>query len=119
MMTVNQNEYVKKIKEGYQERPATKIDELRRTDKKAKRPAKIFAYIFGTVGSLVLGTGMCLAMGVIGASLPFALPIGVAVGCVGIAAVSVNYFIYKAILKSRKRKYADKILTLSGEIMNI
>lgn len=32
--------------------------------------------------------------------------------------VAVNYFIYKAILKSRKRKYADQVMSLSDELLN-
>jgi hypothetical protein len=53
-------------------------------------------------------------MGVV--SAPMGL--GVAVGVVGIAMVVANYFFYKAILKSRKKKYATEILKLSDEILN-
>ena len=118
MTTVNENDYVNKLKEDYQGRPVTKMDELRNLDKRVKRPAKIFSYTFGAVSSLILGTGMCLAMGVIGTALSFAMPLGIVIGVVGIAMACANYFIYKAILASRKRKYADKILSLSEEIIN-
>ena len=93
----------------------TKIDELKALDKKVKLPADIFAYIFGSIGSLVLGTGMCLAMGVIGNGLM--IP-GIIIGCAGILAVSINYFVRNNILKSRKKKYADKIIELSDGILN-
>ena len=43
---------------------------------------------------------------------------GIAVGAVGIVAVCVNYFIYKAIIKRRKNKYSDQILKLSDELLN-
>lgn len=66
------------------------------------------------IGALVLGTGMCLAMEIIGNLMP----LGVAVGIAGIAMVSVNYFIYKAILRSGKKKYADEVIALSNDLLN-
>ena len=46
------------------------------------------------------------------------LPLGIVVGIVSIAMVSVNYFIYKAILKARKSKYSAEILNLTDELLN-
>ena len=46
-----------------------------------------------------------------------AMPIGICVGVVGLAMVSVNYFIYKSILKRRKDKYRAEILELSSRIL--
>ncbi|MBQ3596290.1 MAG: dihydropteridine reductase [Clostridia bacterium] len=96
----------------------TDVETLKLLDKKATRPAKIFAYTFGTVGSLVLGTGMCLAMKVILSSLSFAMPLGIGVGLLGILMVSVNYSIYKKLLAKGKKKYADRILALSEKILD-
>ena len=93
---------VEQIRDSYVEKGITKFDELKALDKRVKRPAEIFAYVFGSLSSLVLGTGMCLAMKVIGAGLSFAMPLGIGVGILGIALVSVNYPIYQKILKSRK-----------------
>ncbi len=104
---------VEKIRNQYVGEGENKMLELKKLDKKVKQPAKIFAYIFGSVGSLVLGLGMCLAMKVIGDLMA----LGIVIGCAGIALVSVNYFIYKAILKSRKSKYADQIIETSNEIL--
>lgn len=114
----NENVIATNIRDQYTERKKTKLDTLMELDRKVKTPAEIFAYSFGTVGSLVLGTGMCLAMKVIGASLSFAMPLGVAIGVVGLAAVGANYFLYNKILKSRKAKYGNEILALSNEILN-
>lgn len=104
---------VNKIKDSYCEKRATKLDELKSLDKKVKRPAKIFTYIFGAVGALILGTGMCFAMKVLGDIMA----IGIVIGAVGIIMTLINYPIYKQILKKRKRKYATKILKLSEEII--
>lgn len=107
-------QYAEKIRNLYTEKQPGKLEELRALDKKAKRPATVFAWIFGTVGALVLGVGMCLAMGVIGNLMP----LGIVVGIAGIAMVSLNYPAYKAILGKGRRKYADRILSLSGELLH-
>ena len=109
----NQTAIVNKIKNSYCEKQITKFDELKALDKKAKRPAKVFAYIFGVIGSLVLGTGMCFAMKILGDIMA----VGIVVGIVGIIMTAINYPIYKQILKKRKNKYAAKILELSDEIV--
>ncbi len=110
---------INKIRNDYEEKRVTKIDELKVLNKKVYTPARVFAYIFGSISSLILGFGMCLAMKVIFADLVYAMPIGIVIGLLGILLVSINYPIYKAILKSRKRKYQDKIFALSDEILNI
>ena len=114
-MNNNETKKVEQIRASYVKKETTKIDELKALDKKVKLPADIFAYIFGSIGSLVLGTGMSLAMGVIGNGLM--IP-GIIIGCAGILAVSINYFVRNKILKSRKKKYADKIIELSDGILN-
>ena len=75
---------VEHIREQYAEKRVTKFDELKALDKRVKRPAEIFAYTFGVVGALVLGTGMCLAMKVIGDMMA----LGIVIGVVGIGMVS-------------------------------
>lgn len=113
----NQKNYVQQIKSEYTPKQAnTKLDQLKALDKKAKVPAYVFAYTYGSVGALVLGTGMCLAMKVIGMALSFAMPLGIGVGLVGIALVSTTYPIFKKMLDSRKKKYADQILKLTEEM---
>ena len=116
-MSNNEKQLVERIKEEYSEKQPNKVDELLTLNNQVKRPAEIFAYTFGTVGSLILGTGMSLAMKVIGASLSFAMPLGIAVGVVGLAMVGVNYFLYQKILKRRKAKYSKKILALTDELL--
>ena len=57
---------VEKIRAQYDAHTETDMEKLKRIDKKAKLPATIIAYIIGIVGALVLGTGMCFAMEVLG-----------------------------------------------------
>ena len=105
---------VEQIRDSYVEKGITKFDELKALDKRVKRPAEIFAYVFGSLSSLVLGTGMCLAMKVIGDMMA----LGIVIGVVGIGMVSVTYALYQKILKARKRKYSADILALSDELLN-
>ena len=58
---------------------------------------------------------MCVAMEVILAGLMY---VGIIVGLVGILFVSINYPIYKKLLNSRKRKYANEIVDLSKALLN-
>ena len=116
MLQPNEQKYAEEIRRQYEPKSeqADKLEQLKRCDAKARLPATIFAYLFGCIGALVLGVGMCLAMEVIGDLMP----LGVVVGLVGIAMVSVNYFLYKAILKRGKRKYAAQVIALSDELLN-
>ena len=108
--------YAEQIANEYAPKQTSKVKALKKLDAKAKTPAKIFAFTFGIASSLVLGTGMCLAMGVLGGGAPLMIAIGVAVGCLGIAGVSVNYPIYKSVLTKAKNKYAPDIIALANEI---
>ena len=114
---MNSNEYATKILKEYSAKETTKLDELKALDKKVKKPARFFAYTFGTIGALVLGVGMCLAMTIIG-STTFHMILGIAIGILGITVVSTTYPIYKRILETRKNKYSNEIITKSNELLN-
>ena len=107
---------LEKIRDSYSQKPKelSKFEELKILDKKVKRPALVFAYIFGIIGTLVLGLGMCFAMKVLGDLFI----LGIVIGVVGIFIVSINYPIYKAILNKRKAKYGEVILEKSNELLN-
>ncbi len=106
---------INSILNQYRDKEITNYDRLISLDKMVKQPAIIFAYIFGVIGALVMGFGMCLAMQVIFPST-INMIIGIVVGLVGIAMVSVNFFIYRAILDSRRAKYKSQILSLSEQL---
>ena len=103
------------IAKEYAPKEDLKIVALKKLDAKAKRPANIFAYTFGIVSSLVAGTGMSLAMQVIGETLPFTI-LGIIIGIIGFTCCAVNYPIYKRILEKDKKKYAYEIVELAKEI---
>ena len=108
--------YADKIASEYAPKEARKVVALRKLDNRAKRPANIFAYTFGIVMSLLLGLGMCLTMKVIGNGSTGFMVLGVIIGLVGIAGMSVNYTLYKRIREKSMNKYAPDILALAGQI---
>ena len=105
-----------KIASEYAPKSTSKIVALRKLDRLAKRNAEIFAYTFGIICSLILGTGMSFAMGVIGDKSITSMIVGIIVGLIGIFGVSINYFIYKKILEKGKNKYGSDIIRLAKEI---
>lgn len=117
---MNEQEYlVQKIRTQYTEKEYTALDALKKLDKTVKRPAQIFAYIFGSLSAIIMGCGMSLVMTDLGSMLGIAnnMPIGIVVGVIGMAMAIVNYPIFKSILSSRRKKYAADIISLSDKIM--
>ena len=103
------------IAKDYAPKESSKIVALKKLDNKAKLPATIFTYSFGIISALVFGTGMCLAMQVIGSGLT-GLVLGIVVGIVGLIGCGVNYPIYKKMLEKGKAKYAYEIVELARQI---
>lgn len=121
-MNKNDQQFMaQKIRSQYMEKQATDLDSLRKLDAKVKRPANIFAYIFGSISAIIMGAGMSLVMTPIAEQMGFVfdpmIP-GIVIGVVGMAMAIINYPIYKGIMGARKKKYASEILALSEKIMN-
>lgn len=108
--------YAEKIASEYAPKETRKVVALKKLDKRAKAPANVFAYTFGIVMALLLGVGMCLSMNVIGGGGTLFMIVGVIIGIIGIAGVSVNYPIYRSILDNSKKKYSADIIALAKEI---
>ena len=120
-MNRNVQEYlVQKIRTQYTEKEHTNLDALRELDAKVKRPANVFAYIFGTISAIIMGCGMSLVMTDIGSTIGMTdtMVPGIIIGIVGMLMAIINYPIYKGILGSRRKKYADQIMKLSDKIMS-
>ena len=119
-MNRNDQEFlVQKIRTQYMDKESSQLDELKALDKKVKKPANVFAYIFGAVSAVVMGAGMSLVMTDIGAQIGMTetmIP-GIIIGVIGMILAIINYPIYKRMLSSRKKKYADKIIALSDTLM--
>ncbi|MBQ2811654.1 MAG: dihydropteridine reductase [Clostridia bacterium] len=103
------------IAKDYAPKENSKIVALKKLDNKAKLPATVFAYTFGIISALVAGTGMSLAMQVIGKGTA-GMAVGIIVGIVGFIGCGVNYPVYKKKLEKGKSKYAYEIVQLAREI---
>lgn len=119
-MNQNDQEFlVQKIRTQYTEKESTELDALRALDARVKRPANVFAWLFGSIGAIVMGSGMSLVMTDFGAHLGMTdtmLP-GIVIGVVGMLMAIVNYPIYRKLLASRRKKYAGRIMALSDKLM--
>ena len=120
-MNRNDQQFIaQKIRTQYMEKESTELDALRELDREVKRPANIFAYVFGSISAVIMGSGMSLVMTDIGATLGIEKAIipGVIIGVLGMAMALVNYPMYQKILAARKRKYGGRLLELSDKIIN-
>ena len=120
-MNKNDQQFMaQKIRTQYMEKTPSELDNLRALDAKVKRPANIFAYVFGSISAIIMGAGMSLVMTDIGATVGIASAMapGIVIGVVGLCMALLTYPMYKWILNARKKKYGAKILSLSDKIMN-
>lgn len=120
-MNKNDQEFlVQKIRTQYTEKENTQLDELKALDTKVKRPANVFAYVFGSISAIIMGSGMSLVMTDIGSVIGMenTMVPGIVIGIVGLIMAIINYPIYKKILASRRAQYADEVMKLSDKIMS-
>ncbi len=116
----DQDFLVQKIRTQYTEKENTQLDELKALDAKVKRPANVFAYVFGSLSAMIMGAGMSLVMTNIGSIIGIenTMVPGIVVGVVGMIMAIINYPIYKNMLASRREKYAEKVIALSDKIID-
>lgn len=115
----DQNFLIEKIRTQYTEKEVTGLDELKALDKKVKRPANVFAYVFGSIGAIIMGSGMSLVMTDIAetVAIPNPMAAGIVIGVIGMFMAIINYPIYKKMLGTRREKYADQIIVLSEKLL--
>lgn len=108
-----------KIRAQYLEKESTELDTLRTLDRRVRRTPAVFAWIFGSISALIMGSGMSLIMTDIGAQIGLEATLlpGLVLGVFGMLLAIVNYPIHQAFLRHRRRKYADRILQLSERVL--
>lgn len=121
--SAREQEEIKRIRKKYAEDSArtdeSSIERLRRLDASVTKKGTTVSLIVGTLGSILMGSGMSLVMTDLGALLPglLSLFIGIAVGVVGIVGVALAYPIYKAITKKERERIAPEVLRLTEELL--
>lgn len=110
---------VQRIRSQYIEKTPTELDELRALDRKVKKPALVFGWVFGILAALVMGAGMSLVMTDIGSIVGITEPMlpGIVIGVVGLGLLLLTFPISKGILNHRRKKYASRILNLSEKLI--
>ena len=107
-----QQEEIKKIREKYLPKEADKMEQLRRLDAGVAKKGTIISLAAGIIGALVLGMGMCCCL--VWTEL---FVLGIIVGIIGIAAISLAYPIYNYVTKKERERIAPRIIQLTDELM--
>lgn len=111
--SAKQQEEIKKIREKYVPNTEDKMEKLRRLDAAATQKGVVVSLILGIVGCLLLGIGMCCTM--VWAEGYFML--GIIVGIIGIALISLAYPVYSHITKKERERIAPEIIRLTDELL--
>ena len=111
--SAGEHEEIKRIRERYVPREQSKIDRLRRLDRRVNSRAEIAALVLGIVGALIFGGGMSAVLVLGGGWL---IP-GIITGVVGMIVAAFAYPAYMYVLKREKNKVADEILRLADELI--
>lgn len=116
--SAQQRSEVEAIRKKYLPREEDKMEQLRRLHHTATQKAQSASIAIGTVGTLILGTGMSLCMTPLGDALgPLSMAVGILVGLVGMVMVGLGYPVYNKVLKRERNRIAPEILRLSEELL--
>lgn len=124
--SARQQDEVRKIREKYlpcdQGEQNERLEKIRKLDRSVNVTSTVWSIMLGTVGSLIMGIGMCFAMvpefsSFWGLEMPWMMIVGIPVGIVGMVMVGVAYPVYKAIYSKMKKKVAPEILRLTEELV--
>lgn len=109
------------IRRKYLPKENNKMEQLRRLDRSATQKAQAWSISLGTIGTLILGTGMSLIMTDLGETLNLhgmlALVIGMIIGVIGLVLVALAYPLFNRILEKERQRIAPEILRLTDELM--
>ena len=116
--SASQQQEVEHIRKKYLPREEDKMEQLRALHQIPTRKAQACSIALGTVGALILGTGMSLFMTDLGAALGApAMLIGIPIGIVGMLLIALAYPVYNRVLKKERERLAPEILRLTDELL--
>lgn len=122
--SATQQDEIEEIRKKYlpaQDSEEDKMEQLRRLDQQVTNKATMVSIIVGVIGTLIMGTGMSLAMTDIGSHLGMSgtvsLIVGIVIGVIGMGVLGVAYPLYNRTLKIEREKVAPEIIRLSDELM--
>lgn len=112
--SAKQQKEIERIRNKYVSKEESKMEQLIRLDKQAERPGTIASITIGTIGTLLLGVGMCCVL-VWNSSIEFFVA-GIVIGIIGIMVAGFAYPIYKRVTKKEREKIAEQIIVLSDAL---
>lgn len=121
--SAKEQDEIKKIRERYapKDTKVDKMEQLRRLDASVTKKATTVSLVVGIIGALILGTGMSFIMTdfgeILGSLSTLAMPIGIALGIVGLAFVALAYPLYNRIAAKERERIAPEIIKLTDELM--
>ena len=116
--SAQQRNEVEEIRKKYLPREEDKMERLRILHSSASKKAKAASISMGTIGALILGTGMSLVMTDLGMLLArMSMVAGILVGLIGIVLVALAYPVYNRVLKQERKRIAPEILRLTDELL--
>ena len=111
---------IEKIRKKYCFSEEDKLEQLRQLDSSVSQKARIWAVALGILGSLIMGTGMSLAMTdlsqILGMEVGTAMVLGIVIGLLGLIMVALAYPVYNAIVIRQRKRLAPRILQLTEEL---
>ena len=108
-----QQEEIESIRKKYLPKQEDKMEQIRKLDQMVTRPGTILGLLFGIVGCLIFGVGMCCVL--VWGDILF-LP-GIVVGILGMCMMGIAYPVYQKVTKIQKEKIGPQILALTEELM--
>lgn len=111
--SAKQQEEIKNIRNKYLAPEEDKMAQLRKLDNSVSQKATVASIAAGTVGTLLLGVGMCCCLVWAGA---WFIP-GIVVGLLGIGLICYAYPLFNRTLKKEREKIAPEIIRLTDELM--
>ena len=113
-----QQQEVESIRKKYLPKEEDKMEQLRKLHGIPTQKAQAASLAVGIIGTLIMGTGMSLAMTDIGRALgSLSMILGIVIGLVGIVLVALAYPIYNRVLIKERQRIAPEILRLTDELM--
>ena len=111
--SATQNKEVERIRERYLPKEESKLDTLRRLDRRVQGAGTLTGLIVGIAGCLLFGIGMCYGLDVFAGADIWTL-----LFCIlGAAVMLPAYPLYRLIAKKTRDDLTPEILRLSEEIM--
>lgn len=112
-----QQKEIESIRNKYLPKQEDKLETLRRLDQSVEKPGTMVAIVLGTIGTLILGIGMCCCM--VWNSLVLVFILGIVLGLIGIVLIVSAYPAYKKVTLKQREKIAPQILALSEELSGV